>query len=262
MPEENNKLKVIIEKSSEIGGSVSGAAIGLAIAGPVGAIGGAFAGPLIAQLFKKIGTEVSEKLLGNREEIRVGATFSMAYDKIQNDIQNGRTLRTDSFNESTDGLRSGAAAILEGTLMKARNEYEEKKIKYYSNFLANINLDSSVSFEKGNTLLRIIEQLSYRQIVILSYIESVENIDTIQWLVSFKNKEELGEFQDFYSELMDLYNQQLLQQTGTEGFSMMIVAMKISPFGSTLCNLINTTEIPKEEKQQIGNTINEINRKK
>ena len=260
MEEENNKLKVIIKNGAEISGNVSSAVIGLAIAGPVGAIGGAIFGPIIGKVFKKIGNELSEKLLSPREEIRIGATYSLALDEIQDSIKKGKELRTDDFYENRNGDRSKAETLLDGTLLKARNEYEEKKIKYYSNFLANLNFDESISFEKGNTLLRIMEQLSYRQIVILGYFSNIENIDTNQWMVSFAQKPELAQYQDFYSELMELYNQQLLQQTGNEGISMMIISMKLSPLGKIFCDLINVAEIDSEETNKIENTIIEINR--
>ncbi|EGV44842.1 hypothetical protein BZARG_27 [Bizionia argentinensis JUB59] len=260
MEEENNKLKVIIENGAEISGNVSGAVIGLAIAGPVGAIGGAIFGPIIGKVFKKIGNELSKKILSPREEIRIGATYSLALDQIQDSIKKGKTLRSDDFYENKNGDRSKAETLLDGTLLKARNEYEEKKIKYYSNFLANLNFDESISFEKGNTLLRIMEQLSYRQIVILGYFSNIENIDTNQWMVSFAHKPKLAQYQDFYSELMELYNQQLLQQTGTEGISMMIISMKLSPLGKMFCDLINVAEIDFEETNKIENTIIDINR--
>jgi hypothetical protein len=259
MSERVNKLKRVIEKGSEIGGSVSGAAFGLVVAGPLGAIGGAAAGPLLTDFFKKVGLEISEKLFGDREKIRVGATFSLAYDKIENEVKKGKAIRSDSYIKSQNGLRSGAESILEGTLLKARDEYEEKKIKYYANFLANMNLDSSISFEKGNTLLRIIEQLSYRQLVILAYFRRVKVLNTNKWSTSFPRIEALGEFQDFYSELMGLYNQQLLQQPGP-GIGLAINSMKLSPLGVILFNLLELDNIDGVDEELVVKTIEKINK--
>jgi hypothetical protein len=164
MTEQSDKLKEIIEKGSEVGGSVAGAVIGLAIAGPVGAVGGAAVGPMVALAFKKIGTQISELFMSPREEARVGATITLALEKIAKEIEGGKSTRNDDFFSPQTSDRSKADTLLEGTLLRARNEYEEKKIKFYSSFLANLNFDESVSFEKGNTLLRILEKLSYRQI--------------------------------------------------------------------------------------------------
>lgn len=247
MTTENKRLNDFIEKGAEIGGSVTGAAIGLAILGP-----------LITSVFKKIGNDISTKILSPREEARIGATYSLALDKINTEIQNGKEIRNDNFFIPQNGDRSSADMILEGTLLKARDEYEEKKIRFYSNFLANLNFDASISFEKGNTLLKIIEKMSYRQIVLLGYIEEIKVLDTSNWTAQFTQKEDLGPFHDFYSELMDLYNQQILKQVGQ--FSMMIPAMELSGLGIALCKLLNTTEIENGDKDIIRDTIAEINR--
>jgi hypothetical protein len=261
MTEQSDKLKEIIEKGSEVGGSVAGAVIGLAIAGPVGAVGGAAVGPMVALAFKKIGTQISELFMSPREEARVGATITLALEKIAKEIEGGKSTRNDDFFSPQTSDRSKADTLLEGTLLRARNEYEEKKIKFYSSFLANLNFDESVSFEKGNTLLRILEKLSYRQISILGYFEEIVNLDTKNWMVSFSELGEMGRFQDFYSELMDLYNQQLLQQSGT-GITMSVNSMKLSPLGRTMCNLLNTKDVEVKDKEIIKGTIQEINRLK
>lgn len=261
MTEIPNRLKEIIDKGSEIGGSLTGAAIGLAIAGPVGALGGAAVGPLVSLAFKKIGFEISEKLLSSREMARVGATYINALEKISKELQKGKKIREDDFFSAQNHDRSKSETLLEGTLLKARNEYEENKIKYYSNFLANLNFDESVSFEKGNTFLRILEQLSYRQIAILSYFEGVDSINTERWMISFKDKNDLNPYQDFYSELMDLYNQNLLQQAGN-GITMSVNSLKLSALGKTMCDLLETKELDPEDKTLVHNTIDTINRKK
>lgn len=259
MSEIPERLKEIIDKGSEISGSLTGAAIGLAIAGPVGALGGAAIGPLVALAFKKAGLELSEKLLSPREMVRVGATYVLAFNKITNEISKGKKVREDDFFTIQKDDRSKSETLLEGTLLKARNEYEEKKIKYYSNFIANLNFDESISFEKGNTLLRILEQLSYRQISILAYFEGIDTINTERWEVSFKDKSELGIYQDFYSELMNLYSQKLLQQSGN-GISMSASSLKISPFGKTMCALLETRDLDTEDKKLIQTTIETINK--
>ena len=252
-----DKLKMIIDKGSEIGGSVAGAAIGLVIAGPPGAIGGAAVGPLIALAFNKIGTEISEKFLSHREQARVGATYTLALEKISKLIEDGKRVREDDFYVSNEKGRSKSETLLEGALLKARNEYEEKKLKFYSCFLANLSFDDTTSFEKGNTLLRILEQLSYRQIAILAYFSEIESLSTERWMISFKDNIELGDCQDFYSELMDLYNQQLLQQTGG-GISMSVSSLGISPLGKTMCKLIDIEHVDSADKTAVIDTIERI----
>lgn len=260
MSKENTKLKKLIEKGSEIGGNVSGAVIGLAIAGPVGAIGGALVSPILTEVYRKVGNEISERLNSNREEMRVGATYSLAYSKIENKIKEGEVPRNDDFMNPSNSDRSGAESILEGTLLKARSEYEEKKIKFYANFLANMNFNSTISFEKGNTLLRIIEQLSYRQFTIMAYLNKTGVLNSNRWMESFhdENNIEISEYQDFYSELLDLYNHQLLKQAGA-AIGMSISSFKLSHLGNEVCQLLELDNVDSEDLEKIKSVVHKIN---
>ena len=107
-------------------------------------------------------------------------------------------------------------------------------------------------------MLRILEQLSYRQISILAYCYDVEMIQTDRWMISFKDIEELRLYQDFNSEIMDLYNQQLLQQAGG-GISLSVGALKISPLGRTMCELIDIKDVDSEDKGEVQMTVESIN---
>lgn len=254
----NEKLEEIINKGSEISGNISGVALGLLIAGPIGAIGGAALVPLLTSVFKKVGVEISEIFLGKREEIRVGATIALSVNKLDNEIKAGKKLRTDNFYNTTNLNRSNAETLLEGTLLKAKNEYEEKKIIFYSNFITNVNLDESISFEKADRILRIIERISFRQIVILSYISKTKSLNVEKWMISFSRIKELALYQDLYSEIIDLYNSQLLQQSGS-GITTSISKLQLSPLGITVCNLLELGDITTEEFTIIKKTIDSIN---
>ena len=76
-------------------------------------------------------------------------------------------------------------------------------------------------------------------------------------MISFKDKAELGKFQDFYFELMDIYNKQLLQQTGG-GISMSASSLGISPLGKIMSDLMGIEEIDADDKLKIENTIDSI----
>jgi hypothetical protein len=102
-----------------------------------------------------------------------------------------------------------------------------------------------------------LEQLSFRQISILAYFSEIEDLSTERWMISFKDNKELGKYQDFYFELMDIYNKQLLQQTGN-GISMSASSLGISHLGITMCNLIGVEEIDENNKLKIASTIESI----
>jgi outer membrane lipoprotein SlyB len=63
---DNESLTHLIQAGADIAGGATGAAVGLLIAGPVGAVAGGLAGPSISHTLQKIGREISKRLLGKR----------------------------------------------------------------------------------------------------------------------------------------------------------------------------------------------------
>lgn len=97
---DNKKLNSFINSGSEIAGGAIGAAIGFLGAGPVGAIAGGASAPLAASALRKIGQEATERLLGPREKVRVGAAVAIASARIAGRIERGKMIRTDGFFET------------------------------------------------------------------------------------------------------------------------------------------------------------------
>lgn len=249
----DTKQNKFIGIASDTIASITSAIAGMVVAGPVGAIGGAAVGPTLSAGIK----EFAQRLLSSNESKRIETTFLYAAEKIKTNIENGQRPRNDSFFTAQDGHRSSAQALLEGTLLKSRDEYEEKKLVYYSNFLANITFDGTVSFEEANTLLRLIEQLSYRQLAILAYLSNGTIVNMNNWDVAFKDNAALKEYFDFYSEMTSLYNLRLLQQAG-QGLKLGSAESRISTLGNTLSQLMELPSIADIEKDSIRNTINSI----
>jgi hypothetical protein len=136
--QKDTSITNLIEAGAEITGGVAGAAIGLVLAGSPGALAGGAAGPLIARAFRKVGVEIKEKMLGTREEIRIGATYTFALERIRRRIEAGEVPRQDGFFEPSEGSRSAAEEILEGVLLSSQREHEEHKLPYYGNLIANL----------------------------------------------------------------------------------------------------------------------------
>lgn len=97
-------------------------------------------------------------------------------NRINSNIKNNIQIRKDDFFAKDPILdRSAGDEILEGTLIAAKNEYEEKKLKYYGNLVANIAFHQEIDSYHANYLLRIAERLSYRQICILTLFNRKSN---------------------------------------------------------------------------------------
>src|SRR6266542_3626677 len=116
-PEQENEEETLavelIESGSEIAGAATGAAVGL-VAGPLGVIGGAALGAALGRVLKRVGAELRQRLLGPREEIRVGAAAAFAGAAIASALETGRPPRDDGFFDEREGDRPAADEILEG----------------------------------------------------------------------------------------------------------------------------------------------------
>jgi hypothetical protein len=157
-----------IGAGSDIAGAAIGAAAGAALAGPPGGIAGAAAGAAISNVLKNIGTDISERMLSPREKVRIGAALGFPINKVQENITNGHKLRDDDFFDDKPSGRAASQEIVEGVLLAAQREYEEKKTRYYGNLVANIAFSKGVSRAHADLLIKLSQSLSYRQLCLLS----------------------------------------------------------------------------------------------
>ena len=160
----------LVEAGGEFAGAAIGGALGL-IGGPVGVVVGAGGGVLVTRTFKKVGAIVRQRWLDPRQEVRAGGAFALAAQKVQAQIDSGAKLRDDGFFEGAEGRRPAAEELLEGTLKTAADSYEERKVPYLANFYASLTTNQRVSPAYANHLLRTIEQLTWRQIVVLAFLD-------------------------------------------------------------------------------------------
>ncbi len=169
---EDEKVRDIIGTGSDMVGDATGVATGMAlgflIGGPGGAVAGAAAGPPVASALRGLAVEFRERVLGHREELRAGATITLASAKIKAKLENGDQLRQDDFFTDTDDNRATAKEVFEGVILAAQREPEEKKVRLYANLLANLAFVPDVDRSQANFLLKLGEDVSYRQLCLLS----------------------------------------------------------------------------------------------
>ncbi|MFB0536740.1 MAG: hypothetical protein ACETWR_17375 [Anaerolineae bacterium] len=166
MSEERERIRGFIEPGSEIAGGVAGAALGLIAGGPAGALAGAALGPAIASVIERTCLEIYDRASGHRQRVRGGAAAAYALVAIEERIRHGDSIRDDGFFDSTVA-RSSADEILEGVILKSRNENEEKKVRYYSNIFVTAAFDPRFTPAALNHALQIADQLTYRQLCLL-----------------------------------------------------------------------------------------------
>lgn len=245
-----NIVDTVTEYGSSAASSAVGAAIGGSVAGPLGAIGGAMAGTAIENIAKRIGKEIKERMLSKSEEKKIDTVFTAACEKITDKLNEGIQLRQDEFFAETSDNRSSAEEIFEGTLFAAQRESEEKKIKYYAKLYANIAFNETISRPIANQLIKIAEQLTYRQIVILHAIGAHQ---LIQKTSLFKNTaySSVSGLTNvtIASEIFELYRMSLISSKNVVFDSAGInpSALSISGYGALIFQLMELTQLDTDE---------------
>ena len=214
---------------------------------------------IFATAFQSIGEGVISSILGNEGTNRVDQTFQETLEKIKDNLDKGKTPRNDDVWSSKKESPQKAKIILEGVLLKVRDEYEAKKRLYYPNFSGNMCFFEHIPYERLNALLKVLDLLSYRQLQILSYVKRNGEIITNMWDARIKNIEQAYKYYDVFFEVMDLYNKSLLRQI-MQGITMGIGdKLCLSPMGEDLVNLLELDMMPTEEIESLAGEIDAIN---
>lgn len=169
--EPSNPTAKLVEGGSEIAGAAVGGALGL-IGGPVGVAAGAAGGVLVTRTLKRVGEDITRRLIGPRQAVRMGAAVAFAADEIRERLHSGDREREDGWFEAADGGRPEADEILEGVLLSAANAYEERKVRYMGFLYASLAFDPTIKRGYANFLVRLAERLTYRQLAALALISS------------------------------------------------------------------------------------------
>ncbi|HAS8623086.1 TPA: hypothetical protein I7784_22825 [Vibrio vulnificus] len=238
-------IRSFINSGSEIAGSAIGGALGFLAGGPLGAAAGSAVGAGAATALKKIGNDVSERFLSEREKVRAGGVLAIAANDIQQRIAAGESIRDDGFFESRSNARSGAEEIAESVLLKAQTEPEEKKIQFLGRLLSAISFDANVSPELGHQVIKIAEQLTYRQLCILNLcaFKQYHQLKSTNYRGQASFSREL--YQVLY-ECHDLYVRGLINIGGEVAFGptdIVPAQMTIQGIGADLFNLMGLVNV-------------------
>jgi len=215
-PGREEPLRRMLEAGASLSGATAGAAVGAAVAGPVGIPGGAAAGWAVEQLMQ-VGGEYAVRTLGRREEMRVGSVLLLASDEISARVMRGDEPRED-LRELMTPSRSAAEELAEAALQAAAHTHEERKLPFLAHLIASITFDESVSHAHANQLLRLADDLTYRQLALLSaYAELGKSSDLLElWGEAPRFDEESGELASLRADLLDLFRRGLVRVSQRE----------------------------------------------
>lgn len=167
----DQEAEQLLNRGAELAGSAVGGAIGFLAGGVLGATAGAALGTSCGHALK----DIANRMLSSREQVRVGATGSIALQEIHLRLEQGQSLRSDDFFTSLKSGQRKAEEVFEGILLKAKDMHEEKKIVHIGKLFANIAFDASCSVSEANHIIGVAEALTYTQYCLLHIYEKTDN---------------------------------------------------------------------------------------
>lgn len=170
----SDKLRNIIEGGSSVVGATASAAISVVTGSPEFGIGAA--GLSASGAYRRVGAEIANWMLGPREEARIGGVMALSAEVLRTKLAEGYHLREDGFFELQATSRPAAEELLEGVLRKAQAEYEERKLPYLARFWANACVDARIKPPTLNQLVRLSEQLTYSNLIVISLVARIDEI--------------------------------------------------------------------------------------
>ena len=252
------RLRQIIEKGAQVTGATTGAILACAL--ETAWIGIGTTAIASTGVYQRIGAEVANRLLSPREETRIGRVLKESAEFLVRRLEDdGASLRDDGFfDDPVNGDRPDAEQILEGVIRKAQGEYEERKLPYLSRLWANACIDESLGVGRINRLLKLADQLTYRQLVILSLVGEVSRTDeNVYNLRTHHYKEEpdfdfLGETAMVLAELQALRGLECVGMTLTTSVTGVIPSrVSIAVLGAVLHNTLELEAIPRGDRDHV-----------
>jgi hypothetical protein len=232
--ETDDQSNELIDAGLDSIGGLAGTALGFALAGPAGALLGAAAGPFVPVVLRKTALEFKRRVLGQREELRVGTVLELTAAKITQNVEQGLQIRQDKFFQQQLDNRAAAEEILEGILIAAQKEHEEKKLRFYSNLIANIAFRVDINRDLANALVKLVEKISYRQLLLIAIFARDDQHKPIFNFQDEKSVQRLSIAADAYS----LGQQGILILEDNNGYSISIEILGVTPLGRLIADLM------------------------
>jgi hypothetical protein len=160
-----------VQSASAVGGALAGTAATL-VAGP---FVGSAAGELTARVLLRVGAEIEKRLLAPRQEKRIADAYASASAGVEAHLQQGDRLRDEFYEQSEDGGIAGE--LLEGVLLTAADAWEQRKVPYIGRLFAGVAFEPTVHLPDANYLLRLADQLTYRQLLLLAVWHRMDGLD-------------------------------------------------------------------------------------
>jgi len=256
MSDDDGALLRIVTNASNAFGSAVGAFLGAAV-DPATAAVAAMAGTWLGS----VGADIARRTLSPRQELRAGelliqATAALA---IKEQVE-GLTIRDDGF---FDGERSNGEEFAEGVLLAAMDTYEERKLPYLGNLLANVAVMPTIDAGTANYALRIGERLSWAELCILTIFDRPDDYPMPDEPLSggatdwreYTTKGLLRMMVDMRADALLVYRPKKTERLGLQSFDTNLSAVELTNFGRLVAGLMELGKIPEQELTPFYNQL-------
>ncbi|GEM_PF-3107307 len=260
-PSKRSKLAkgaTALVKSGIIGAAAAGEArLGL----PPGAVvaTGVLAGTASIAFISDIAAEVLQRSTEQRQKDRIRRIVLYAEERFRQNIENGRSIRVDDFFDAPLTDQSKGKEIIEGVLLKARDTYQEKKLRYLGNILANAAC-STYDAALIHNVLKLADEMTYRGLVCIAV---VGRLDEFQAVLPPPNAE-VNDGDEANSVLIELesllrrdmvsrfeprrpFTIEAVQSGPAKPFVIPVGTLVLTPLGNAMYTLMGLETVPKDD---------------
>ena len=237
-------------------GVVSAATDGLApgLGGPaLQAIAGTAAGGTIKTLCE----ELLSRMLSKGEKKRLASVAELAAEEIMERRDRGETIREDWFLSDDDATRADGEEVLERVLLTSQREPERRKLPYMAHLFAGLAFEPAINAEYAHQIVRVAEQLTYRQTCLLRLAASKETFNLRDNDYRGHGSFDVALLQLLY-ECEDLYRKSLVNFGGEVVFGPSDVRpgrMTVQGMGGAIYQLMRLNEIASDDLHPIARQL-------
>lgn len=176
---ESSRKQAKATTAADVLAGTAGAASGIGgslLLPPFGAVVGPSVNVATRKLLRALGVdrafassadEYAQQALGPRAQSRVRTAYETAESKIAEGLAAGDTLRNDGFFNyaTTDDPHTAAETILANVLLKAQEDYEDKKAQRLGELFAFISKRDDIRPPHANRLIDLAGRLTHQQLL-------------------------------------------------------------------------------------------------
>lgn len=214
----------------------------------------------IENLYKSFINDTYENQYTSKESRRILTTLYHSLENIQENLnKNNFKIKSEFFDKDENG-ECLAEEIMSGIVESSRNEYEERKLKYYGYLLGNIIFKENLDRDESNRLIKLSRQLSYCQIKLINMYMISQTIQIPILQREDYTSKGIGDYKllGILQDTLDMIQKSILNGSGKLVLDVVQInpsKIKVQGIGTLLYNYMSLNKMPYDELEDILNLL-------